>query len=246
MVNQAFVNTFFDGKNPIGKTFQERENHYQVVGVVADAPYGNLRDAIVPVAYIPFHEVNAQGLAQPETEETFLVRTSGSHPLALASVLRKAIPQARAGFRVSNLRTQDELVRGQSIRERLLAMLAAFFSFVALLLAAIGLYGVLSYSLQQREREFGIRIAVGARIGDIAWQATSRIFLMVTLGAVIGAALGLASVRYVETLLYGVKGSDPIMLTAPALVLLAISLLFAVPVILRASRIDPKIMLRAE
>jgi predicted permease len=246
MVNQAFVNTFFDGKNPIGKTFQERENHYQVVGVVADAPYGNLRDAIVPVAYIPFHEVNAQGLAQPETEETFLVRTSGSHPLALASVLRKAIPQARAGFRVSNLRTQEELVRAQTIRERLLAMLAAFFSFVALLLAAIGLYGVLSYSLQQREREFGIRIAVGARIGDIAWHATSRIFLMVTLGAVIGAALGLASVRYVETLLYGVKGSDPIMLTAPALVLLAIALLFALPVILRASRIDPKIMLRAE
>jgi putative ABC transport system permease protein len=246
MVNQAFVKTFFDGKNPIGKTFQERENHYQVVGVVADAPYSNLRDAIVPVAYIPFHEVNAQGVAQPETEETFLVRTSGSHPLALASVLRKAIPQARAGFRVSNLRTQEELVRAQTIRERLLAMLAAFFSFVALLLAAIGLYGVLSYSLQQREREFGIRIAVGAGIGDIAWQATSRIFLMVTLGAVIGASLGIASVRYVETLLYGVKGSDPVMLIGPALVLLTISLLFALPVIVRASRIDPKLMLRAE
>ena len=165
IVNQAFVKTFFDGKNPIGKTFQERENHYQVVGLVADAPYGNLRDAIVPVAYIPFHEVNAQGVAQPETQETFLVRTSGSHPLALASVLRKAIPQARAGFRVSDLRTQERtLVRAQTVRERLLAMLAAFFSFVALLLAAIGLYGVLSYSLQQREREFGIRIAVGARI----------------------------------------------------------------------------------
>ena len=246
IVNQAFVKTFFDGKNPIGKTFQERENHYQVVGVVADAPYNNLRDPIVPVAYIPFHEVNAQGVAQPETEETFLVRTSGSHPLALASVLRKAIPQARAGFRVSNLRTQEELVRAQTIRERLLAMLAGFFSFVALLLAAIGLYGVRSYSLQQREREFGIRIAVGARIGHIAWQATSRIFLMVTLGAVIGAALGIASVRYVETLLYGVKGSDPVMLIGPALVLVAIALVFAVPVIVRASHIDPKLMLRAE
>jgi predicted permease len=246
IVNQSFVKTFFDGKNPIGKTFQERENHYQVVGLVADAPYGNLRDAIVPVAYIPFHEVNAQGVAQPETQETFLVRTSGSNPLALASVLRKAIPQARAGFRVSDLRTQSDLVRAQTVRERLLAMLAAFFSFVALLLAAIGLYGVLSYSVQQREREFGIRIAVGARIGDIAWQATSRIFLMVMTGAVIGAALGIASVRYVETLLYGVKGSDPVMLTGPALVLLAIALLSALPVIARASRIDPKIMLRVE
>ena len=225
IVNQSFVRTFFDGKNPIGKTFQERENHYQVVGLIADAPYGNLRDAIVPVAYIPFHEVNAQGVAQPETQETFLVRTSGSNPFALATVLRKAIPQARAGFRVSDLRTQSDLVRAQTVRERLLAMLGAFFSFVALLLAAIGLYGVLSYSVQQREREFGIRIAVGARIGDIAWQATSRIFLMVMTGAVIGAALGIASVRYVETLLYGVKGSDPVMLTGPALVLLTITLL---------------------
>ncbi|HTF66043.1 MAG TPA: ADOP family duplicated permease [Edaphobacter sp.] len=246
IVNQAFVRTFFDGKNPIGKTFQERENHYRVVGLVADAPYGNLKDAIVPVAYIPYHAVDAQGVAQAETQETFVVRTAGSNPLALASVLRKAIPQARAGFRVGDLRTQSELVRAQTVRERLLAMLAAFFSFVALLLAGIGLYGVLSYSLQQREREFGIRIAVGAGIGDIAWQATSRIFLMVMTGAAIGAALGMASVRSVETLLYGVKGSDPVMLAGPALVLLVIALLSALPVIARASRIDPKMMLRAE
>jgi putative ABC transport system permease protein len=137
-------------------------------------------------------------------------------------------------------------VRAQTVRERLLAMLAAFFSFVALTLAAIGLYGVLSYSAQQREREFGIRIAVGARMGDIAWQVTSRVFLMVTTGAVIGAALGIASARYVETLLYGVRGIDPVMLAGPAFVLLAIALLSALPVIARASRTDPKIMLRAE
>jgi ABC-type lipoprotein release transport system permease subunit len=246
IVNQSFVRTFFDGKNPIGKTFQERDNHDQVVGLLADAPYGNLRDAIVPVAYIPFHAVDAQGVARPETQETFLVRTSGSNPLAFASILRKAIPQARAGFRVSDLRTQSGLVRAQTVRERLLAMLAAFFSFVALLLAAIGLYGVLNYSVQQREREFGIRVAVGARIPDIAWQATSRIFLMVITGAAIGAALGIASVRYVEALLYDVKASDPVMLAGPALVLLAIALLSASPAIARASRIDPKIMLRAQ
>jgi putative ABC transport system permease protein len=246
IVNQSFVKTFFDGINPIGKTFQERGNHYQVVGIIADAPYRNLKDAIVPVAYIPFHQVDAQGVARPETQETFLVRTSASNPLALASVLRKTIPQARPGFRVSDLRTQSDLVRAQTIRERLLAILAAFFSFLALLLAAIGLYGVLNYSVQQREREFGIRIAVGARIADIAWQATSRVFLMVMTGAVIGAVLGIVSVRYIATLLYDVKGSDPVMLTGPALLVLAMALVSALPVILRASRIDPKLMLRAE
>jgi predicted permease len=246
IVNQSFVKTFLDEKNPVGKTFQERDNHYEVVGVIADVPYSDLRDANVPVAYIPFDQLKAEGVAQKETQETFVVRTSGSNPLALASVLRKAIPQARAGFRVSDLRTQSDLVRAQTVRERLLAMLAAFFSFVALLLAALGLYGVLSYSVQQREREFGIRIAVGARVGDIAWQATSAVLLMVISGAVIGAALGIASVRYVEALLYGVKGSEPIMLIAPALLLLAIALLSALPVIGRASRIDPNVMLRAE
>jgi putative ABC transport system permease protein len=246
IVNQTFVKTFFDEKNPIGKTFRERENNYEVVGVVADAPYSNLRDANVPVAYIPFHQLTAAGVAQTETQETFLVRTSGSNPLVLVPVLRKAIPQARAGFRVSDLRTQSDLVRAQTVRERLLAMLAGFFSFVALLLAALGLYGVLSYSVQQREREFGIRIAVGAGIGDIAWQATSHVLFMVITGAVIGGALGIASVRYVEALLYGVKGGDPIMLAAPAILLLAITLLSALPVIGRASRIDPNVMLRAE
>jgi ABC-type antimicrobial peptide transport system permease subunit len=114
------------------------------------------------------------------------------------------------------------------------------------LLAAIGLYGVLNYSVLQREREFGIRIAVGARVGSIAWLATSRVFVMVLTGAVIGAALGMTSVRYVQTLLYEVKGSDPAMLVVPALMLLTAALLAAMPAVLRAVRIDPAIMLRAE
>ena len=98
----------------------------------------------------------------------------------------------------------------------------------------------------QPERPARPPIAVGARMGDIAWQATSRIFLMVMTGVVLGAVLGIASVRYVETLLYGVKGSDPVMLTGPALVLLAIAAVSTLPVVVRALRIDPKIMLRAE
>jgi ABC-type antimicrobial peptide transport system permease subunit len=105
---------------------------------------------------------------------------------------------------------------------------------------------VLNYSVQQREREFGIRIAIGARMLDIAWQATSRVFLMVMTGALIGAVLGTVSVRYIATLLYGVKGSDPVMFTGPALLVLSMALLSALPVVLRASRIDPKLMLRAE
>lgn len=125
-------------------------------------------------------------------------------------------------------------------------MLALFFAAVALLLAAIGLYGVLSYSVLQREREIGIRIAVGASIGSIARLATTQIFVTVFIGAAAGITLGMASVPYVQILLFGVKGTDPSMLIAPAAVLLAAALLAALPVVIRASNIDPVIMLRAE
>ena len=134
----------------------------------------------------------------------------------------------------------------QTIRERLLASLAAFFAGVALLLAAIGLYGVLSYSVLEREKEFGIQIAVGARIGSIARLVTTQVFVMVLVGAGVGIALGMASVRFVETLLFGVKGNDPTMLLVPTIVLLVAALLAALPAVLRAVRIDPVIMLRAE
>ena len=125
-------------------------------------------------------------------------------------------------------------------------MLAVFFAAIALLLAAIGLYGVLSYSVLQREREIGIRIAVGARIGSIARLVTTQVFVTVMIGAAAGIALGMASIRYVQTLLFGVKGTDPSMLIGPALILLAAVLLATLPAVVRAARIDPTIMLRAE
>jgi len=115
-------------------------------------------------------------VTQPQSSGTILVRTAGPNPLALASVLRQEVPRARPEFRVSNTRTQQELVDRQTIRERLLAMLAVFFAVVALLFAGVGLYGVLDYSVLQRRHEFGIRIAIGAQAGDIARRVTAEVF----------------------------------------------------------------------
>ena len=166
----------------------------------------DLREPILPVAYVPFHPMDAK--------RRFAAGRAG----ALSSCARRARIRWRwhprcAGkcrargreFRVSNVRTQEELVRAQTVRERLLAMLALFFAAVALLLAGIGLYGVLDYSVLQRRREIGIRMAIGAQAGDIARRVTADIFSMVLVGAVAGLALGMASVRYIETLLYQVK-----------------------------------------
>ena len=166
--------------------------------------------------------------------------------MALASILRREVPRARPEFRVSNIRTQAELVRAQTLRERLLAMLALFFAAVALLLAGVGLYGVLDYSVLQRRREIGIRMAIGAPAGSIARLVTVEIFAMVLAGALAGVALGMASVRYIEALLYQVKAGDPAMLALPSVTILAAASLAALPAVFHAVRIDPAAMLRAE
>lgn len=251
IVNQTFVKTFFHGADPIGHTFEKvdpsgNRRLCQVIGVVADAAYSSLHDPILPVAYVPVRQLDQKGAINPADGGTFLLRTSGINPLSLAPTLRRLVAQTNPAFHIRNVQTQQELVDNQSIRERLLALLALFFASVALLLAAIGLYGVLNYSVMQREREIGIRIAVGARMGSIARLVTTQIFVTVLIGAAAGIVLGMASVRSVQTMLFGVKGTDLSMLVAPALVLLAATLLAALPAVFRAARIDPSIMLRAE
>jgi putative ABC transport system permease protein len=156
------------------------------------------------------------------------------------------VATAGAGFRVSNAQTQQELIDNQTVRERLLAMLGVFFAGVALLLAAVGLYGVLHYSVMQREREIGMRIALGATARNIALIVSVPTFAMAMLGASVGMTLGLASARFVASLLYGVKGTDISMMTLPAVVLLSAVALAAAPAVMRAIRVDPAVMLRSE
>src|SRR6185369_8091716 len=169
--------------------------------------------------------------------------TSTPNPLALAGMLREEIPRARSGFRVSNLRTQTDLILAQTVRERLLAMLALFFAVVALSLAGIGLYGVLDYTVLQRRREIGIRIAVGSPAADIARRVVMHASYMVIAGASLGLTLGILAVRYTEALLYMVKPTDPAMLAIPLLTILGAALLALLPAITRALRIDPVTML---
>ena len=242
IVNEAFARTYFNGADPVGRWFERPQGpgfaRYQIVGLVRDARYRNMREPITPTAYVL--------LTQSEASETFIVRTAASNPLAMAQFLRREVPRARREFRVSNVRTQQELVEQQTIRERLLAMLGYFFAGVALLLAGIGLYGVLDYSVLQRRREIGIRMAIGAQAGHIARGVTADAFLMVLAGAVAGVALGESLARYIASLLYQVKPGDAAMLAYPACLILAAALMAALPAVVRAVRIDPIATLRQE
>jgi ABC-type antimicrobial peptide transport system permease subunit len=125
-------------------------------------------------------------------------------------------------------------------------MLALFFASVALLLAGVGLYGVLDYSVLQRRREIGIRRAIGAKASHIAGRVTREVFAMVLAGAAAGLALGMVSVPYIEGLLYGVNTGDAAALALPAFTIVAVALLAAAPAVVRALRIDPAKMLRSE
>jgi predicted permease len=251
MVNATFAKAYFNGEDPVGRRFEVifsggHRAGFEVVGLVGDVAYSNIREPNLPQAYFPFHSVDDKGASQPARDGTFLVRTSIENPLALASILRHEVPRAQPQFRVSNIRTQAELVRAQTIRERLLAMLAVFFAAVALVLAGIGLYGVLDYSVLQRRREIGIRMAIGAPAGGIILLVTLDVFSMVLAGAVAGLVFGLVSVRPIETLLYQVKSTDAKMLALPSLTIVAAALLAALPAVIRAVRIDPAKTLRSD
>jgi predicted permease len=251
LVNETFAKTYFDGVDPVGKSFDLSLDEgvrlrYEIVGLVGDVRYRDLREPILPQLYVPFHAVDGNGASRKRGEGILLVRTASLNPRSLASVLRREVPRARAEFRVSRIRTQLEINQSHTVRERLLATLALFFAIVALLLAGVGLYGVLHYSVLQRRREIGIRIAVGAQAGGIARLVTMDVFAMVLVGAVAGISLGMLSVRYVESLFYQVKATDLQMLAFPALAILAGAFLAALRPVMQAVRIEPVSMLRAE
>jgi putative ABC transport system permease protein len=251
IVNQAFARHYFGGQNPVGKSFEKvqgrtRRVRVAIVGLVGDARYSDMREPIRPTVYVPFRRFDEEGVMESPARGTFVVRTAGADPLPMAPLLRAAVRQARSEFYVSNIRTQDEVVRMHTVRERLLAMLSLFFAAVALLLAGIGLYGVLGYSVVQRRREIGIRLALGAQARQIVRSVTADTVSMLAIGATVGLGLGIASERYIGTLLYEVKTTDLTTLAAPVVTIAMTATIALLPPILRALRINPATIMRVD
>jgi putative ABC transport system permease protein len=248
IVNQKFARQYFSGEKVVGRRFKTAgsKTDYEIVGMAGDAGYRGIREPMLPVVYVPFRSIDKDGALAAIDSGTIVVRTRNQNPVALESVLRQEVHKAQAQFRVSNIRTQQEILDAQTIRERLLAMLGMFFAGVALLLAAIGLYGVLNYSVLQRRREIGIRLAVGAQRGAIARMVTAEVFVAVLAGVAVGAVMGLGTARYIEALFYHVRSSDVVMLAIPSGAVFFVALFAMLPGLSRAMRIDPAETLRSE
>ena len=248
IVNETFAKTYFPGQDPIGRTFQRgtKEPVNKIVAVTPDVAYHDLREPTRAVFYVPFNELDDKSAPSAVDFATFVIHTDAQNSLALANPLRQLIAERHNGLRVSNVTTELELFRDQTVRERLLAMLASFFAAVALLLAGIGLYAVLNYSVLQRRREIGIRMAIGSTRAGIVRVVTLDVFLMVALGGCVGIALGFGAARYAESLFYQVKATDADIIAVPVCAILLTALIATLPALLRALRIDPTEILRAE
>jgi putative ABC transport system permease protein len=246
IVNQAFADTYFAGLDPIGRTF-DRTNasgRFTVVGVVANVRYRDLRGAIQPTAFLPRRVVDAKGQTEAVWGGTFVVRTGLADPAAVATTLRRTIAARQPSLLVSTVRTQHELIEAATRRERLLSLLGAFFAAVALLLAGVGLYGVLDDAVVQRRREIGIRLAIGAGAAHVLRTATAGALTMVGVGGLAGWGGAVLLARSLGALVYDVQATSPAIAAAPCIALLTVAGLAALRPALQALRIDPARVLR--
>jgi putative ABC transport system permease protein len=240
IVNETFSRTFLGGANPIGRTIAGlSDSPVPIVGVMRDAVYRSLREPVRPTIYLPF----AQSQEAAGFGSTLIVRSAGGTLAALApsigAALRTTSPDLEWTFR-----RMDDQIDASVTQERLTAWLAGFFGIVALLLAAIGLYGVIDNHLRLRRSEIGIRMALGASSSAVVRLVVSRVVLFVTLGAAAGMTASVWLSRLVSSLLYGVQPGDPATLGGATILLAFVGVVAVTLPARRATRIDPAIVLR--
>jgi putative ABC transport system permease protein len=245
IVNQAFVQKILKGSDPLGKRFRIHEPPgeprplYEIVGVTKDNKFQDMHEEFLPFMYFPSTQQN-----KPSPDDQILIRSSlplSSLMASMKQTIGDVNPAIDLDFKVFKTRIHDSL-----LQDELMATLSGFFGFLAALLAAIGLYGVISYMVVQRTKEIGIRMAIGAERADVLRLILREAGLLTITGLVIGAGLALGAAQAAKSLLYGLKPRDPLTLVAAVVVLSAVAALASFWPAYRASKLDPLIALRYE
>jgi putative ABC transport system permease protein len=259
IVNQTLAREVLGVENPVGKLLRREQSSsgdpetvFQIIGVVRDTKYGDLRESFQPIVYLPLTQDPS-----PFTGLDMVVR-SGTPLADLVASLKHSVAEVSPSL-LLEVDTLERMVRDSILRERLMAMLSGFFGLLAALLASIGLYGVVSYSVARRTHEIGIRMALGADRGKVTRMILGETLWLLAAGVAVGVVLALLAARtagaFVLALLaartagaflYGIPPHDPVTFGLALALMLAVSFLASVLPARRASRVDPMVALREE
>ena len=240
VISETMAQRFFPNGSPLGRRFSTfgSSEQIEVIGVVKDARYVSLAEQLRPMAYYP-HSQGSPPL------NNFVVRFAGA-PESVVPAVRQAIQQVNRNLPINEVVSLSEYIGRSLVRQKLLARLASFFGLLALLLAGVGLYGVLSYAVARCTHEIGIRMALGAQSRDVLWLVLREALKLVLVGGVIGLLTAAYATQLTERLLFGLKPNDPLSLAAAILLLLLVAALASYLPARRATRVDPLVALREE
>jgi predicted permease len=242
VINEAAARKYFADGSPVGRRFGQSPEHsadIEVVGIVRDAKYNSVSDAAPPTMYVPYQQT------VPGNGATIQVRTAGP-PLAAVGAIREAIRQVDANMPVIDVTTQEEQIERRFAQTRVFAQAYALFGALALLIASIGLFGVVSYAVTSRTSEIGIRMALGAQPLEVLAMVMRESLAIVGIGIAAGLAAALAAGRLVASMLYGVEARDVRSILLAALAMTIVAAIAAYIPARRAARVDPMVALRCE
>src|SRR5882762_2527457 len=244
VVSEKLAQHFWPGQDPIGKRLKPGDTTSdmpwrEVIGVVKDVRQNDFLAAPKMQMYMSYRQLKSLA------PNALVVRT-GVEPISLATALRNAVWAVDKDQPVSNIDTMEHIVAGAVARQRFSTMLLGIFATLALLLAAVGIYGVMSYSVAQRTREIGIRMALGARRGDVLKMTVKQGLKLVVIGVAVGLVAAFILTRVMASLLFGVSATDPVTFVSISVVLMGVAMLASYIPALRATKVDPMIALRAQ
>jgi predicted permease len=243
LVNQTFARRFFQSENPIGQRFgdrgQESSGRYEIVGVVGDAKYGAVREQTRAMVFHPM-------LQEPARPSCVLHVRTVAEPTRLAPAIRREIQAIDSEALVSEVRTLPQILRKQLRQDRMFATLASFFAGLALVLGAIGIYGIVAYRVARRTAEIGVRMALGAQRSDVLWLVMRETLVLLAAGAVIGVPAALAAARLIRSWLFALDPFDPLTVAGASLVLFVAGALAGYLPARRAASLEPTFALRSD